>query len=290
MSAPDRRELATRLRDLRKAAGLSTTQLAAQLGWSQSKVSKIENGRTKPAVADVKAWLAAVDAPATQRPELLDMAESIQVASIIWDRTLGGGRAAHQREIGRLRDQATEVRIFQNAVVPGLLQTAAYARSVLTLADVFQLGDTARAVAARIDRQAVLYEEGRQFEFVITEAALRFRPGDPSMLVAEYDKILSVCTLPTVELAVLPTGARPSAVHAHGFVIYRLSDDTSIVTIETYTRELTLTDQEEVGQYEQIYRSLQADALREANARRFLTSLRDEAAGEVAPPPPSPTG
>jgi transcriptional regulator with XRE-family HTH domain len=288
VSAPDRRELATRLRDLRKAAGLSTTQLAAHLGWSQSKVSKIENGRTKPAVADVKAWLAAVDAPTAQRPELLDMAESIQVASIIWDRTLGGGRAAHQREIGRLRDQATEVHIFQNAVVPGLLQTAAYARSILTLADIFQLGDTARAVAARIDRQAVLYEEGRRFEFVITEAALRFRPGDPNMLVAQYDKILSVCTLPTVDLAVLPTGAPSSAVHAHAFVIYKLPDDTNIVTIETFTRELTLTDQEEVGQYEQVYRSLRADAIREANARRFLSSLRDEAAGEVAAPRPEP--
>ncbi|MFC0530418.1 helix-turn-helix domain-containing protein [Phytohabitans kaempferiae] len=285
MSAPDRRELATRLRDLRKAAGLSTTQLAAQLGWSQSKVSKIENGRTKPAVADVNAWLTAVDAPASQRPELLDMAESIQVASIIWDRTLGGGRAAHQREIGLLRDQATEVRVFQNGVVPGLLQTAAYARAVLNLADIFQLGDTTRAAAARIDRQAVLYEEGRRFQFVITEAALRFRPGDVGMLVAQYDKILSTCTLPTIDLAILPTGTLSSTVHAHPFVIYSLPENSTVVTIETYTRELTLTDQEEVGSYERVYRNLQTDAIQGAEAQRFLVSLRDKAAASMAAGP-----
>jgi len=268
------------------ASGLSTTQLAGQLGWSQSKVSKIENGRTKPAIADVKAWLAAVGAPGNQRPELLDMAESIQVASIIWDRTLGGGRAAHQREIGRLRDQATEIRVFQNAVVPGLLQTAAYARSVLAMADILQLGDTARAAAARIDRQAILYEQHRQFRFVLTESALRFRPGDLTTLVAQYDKVLSTCTLPTVDLAILPTGAPSSTVHAHPFVIYRLPDDTAVVTIETYTRELTLTDQEEVSSYEHVYRSLQTDAIRGDEARRFLISLHDEAAANMPTTPP----
>jgi hypothetical protein len=92
--------------------------------------------------------------------------ESIQVASIIWDRTLSGGRTAHQRNIARL------------------------------LAD-----------AARIERQAALYENGRQFDFLISEAALRFRPVPYDALAAQHDKILSVSTLPGVNVAVMPTGA-----------------------------------------------------------------------------------
>jgi transcriptional regulator with XRE-family HTH domain len=146
-TGPERRELASRLRGLREDAGLSTTRLAAVLGWSQSKVSKIENGRTKPAVSDVEAWLTAVEAPADQRAELLDIAESVQVASIIWDRTLRGGREEHQRTIGRLLDEACDMRVFQSAVVPGLLQTAEYARRVLGLADVFELASGRTAVA-----------------------------------------------------------------------------------------------------------------------------------------------
>lgn len=277
----DRATLASRLRELREDAGLSTTRLAVELGWSQSKVSKIENRRTKPSVDDVRAWSAATGAPADIAAELMNAAESIQVASIIWDRTLSGGRAAHQRSIGRTLAEAARMQIFQHAAVPGLLQTAEYARSVLALADVFGVGDTARAAAARVERQAALYEKGRQFDFLISEAALRFRPVPSDALAAQYDKILSVATLPGVSVAILPTGARPSAVHAHPFVIYTLPDDSRFVTIETYTRELTLTDPEEISVYSRVYDSLLADSVTGEQARRLLSAMRAEAVDSV---------
>jgi transcriptional regulator with XRE-family HTH domain len=280
-AADDRAALASRLRELREDAGLSTTRLAAELSWSQSKVSKIENRRTKPSVADVQAWVTATGASDEVAAELMDVAESIQVASIIWDRTLSGGRAAHQRNISRLLADATRMQVFQHAAVPGLLQTAEYARSVLTLADVFGVGDTARAAAARIERQAALYEEGRQFDFLISEAALRFRPVPHDALAAQYDKILSVSTLPGVNLAVMPTGARPSTVQAHSFVIYTMPDDSQFVTIETYTRELTLTDPEEIVVYSRVFDSLLADSTIGEQARELVNRLRTEAMGSV---------
>jgi len=206
----------------------------------------------------------------------MNVAESIQVASIIWDRTLSGGRAAHQRAIGRLLAEATRVQVFQHAAVPGLLQTAEYARSVLALADVFGVGDTARAAAARIERQSALYERGRQFDFLISEAALRFRAVQHDALAAQYDKILSVSTLPGVRIGITPIGARPSVVHAHPFVIYTLPDDARFVTIETYTRELTLTDPEEINIYAEVYQSLLADSMTGDHARDFLNVLRAE--------------
>lgn len=273
----DRAAFASRLRELREEAGLSTTRLAADLGWSQSKVSKIENRRTKPSVADVQAWVAATGASSDVAAELINVAESIQVASIIWDRTLSGGRAAHQRNIARLLADATRMQVFQHAAVPGLLQTAEYARSVLALADVFDVGDTARASAARIERQAALYEKGRQFDFLISEAALRFRPVSYEALAAQYDKILSVSTLPRVNVALIPTGAPPSTVHAHSFVIYTLPDDSQFVTIETYTRELTLTDPEEISVYSRVYESLLTDSATDERARELLSDLRTEA-------------
>jgi transcriptional regulator with XRE-family HTH domain len=276
-AADDRAALASRLRELREDAGLSTTRLAAELSWSQSKVSKIENRRTKPSVADVQAWVTATGASGEVAAELTDIAESIQVASIIWDKTLSGGRAAHQRNIARLLADATRMQVFQHAAVPGLLQTAEYARSVLTLADVFGVGDTARAAAARVERQAALYEKGRQFDFLISEAALRFCPVSHDALAAQYDKILSVSTLPGVNVAVMPTGAPPSTVHAHSFVIYTLPDGSQLATIETYTRELTLTDPEEINVYSRVYEFLLADSATGEQARGLLSGLRTEA-------------
>lgn len=280
-AADDRATFASRLRDLREKAGLSTTRLAAKLGWSQSKVSKIENRRTKPSISDVQAWVTATGAPGDVAAELMNVAESIQVASIIWDRTLRGGRAEHQRTIGRLLADATRMQVFQHAAVPGLLQTGEYARSVLALADVFGVGDTAHAAAARIERQAALYEKDRQFDFLISEAALRFRPVPSDALAAQYDKILSVFTLPGVSIAILPTGARPSTVHAHPFVIYTLPDHSRFVTIETYTRELTLTDPEEIDVYSHVYDSLFADSVTGEQARGILSALRTEAMDSV---------
>lgn len=276
-AADDRAALASRLRELREEAGLSTTRLAAELGWSQSKVSKIENRRTKPSVADVQAWATATGASNDVAAELMNVAESIQVASIIWDKTLSGGRAAHQRNIARLLADATRMQVFQHAVVPGLLQTAEYARSVLALADVLGVGDTARAAAARIERQATLYEKGRRFDLLISEAALRFRPVPHDALAAQYDKVLSVSTLPWVNVAVLPTGAPSSMVQAHSFVIYTMPDDSQFVTIETYTRELTLTDPEEINVYVRVYEALLADSITDEPARELLSDLRTEA-------------
>lgn len=276
-TADDRAQLASRLRELREDAGLSTTRLAGQLGWSQSKVSKIENRRTKPSAADVEAWVAALDTPTDVAAELVNIAESIQVASIIWDRTLRGGRAEHQRNIGRLLANAQRMQVFQNVVVPGLLQTADYARSVLALADITGIGDTARAAAARIERQSALYETGREFHFLVAESALRFAPVPTDALAAQYDKILSVATLPDVSVAILPTGAKPSAVQAHPFAMYTLPDGTQFVTIETYTRELTLTDPEEISLYLHVYDALLADALTGEQARKFLTTMRNDA-------------
>ncbi|WP_431945527.1 helix-turn-helix domain-containing protein [Micromonospora marina] len=279
MSTPadDRTALASRLRELREETGLSTTRLALALGWSQSKVSKIENRRTKPSVADVRAWCAVTRAPSNVTAELTTAAESIQVASVIWDKTLSGGRAEYQRNIGRLLQEAVRVQVFQLAAVPGLLQTAEYALNVFTLADVFKVGDASRAAVARIERQAALYAEGRRFDFLISEAALRLQITSPRALAAQYEKIISVSTLPDVNIAILPFGVRPSAVHAHPFVIYSLPDDSMFATIETYSRELMLTDPEEINVYSRVFELLVTNSLSGEHARSFLTELRSEA-------------
>jgi len=120
--------------------------------------------------------------------------------------------------------------------------------------------------------QAALYEKGRQFDFLISEAALRFRLVSHDALAAQCDKILSVSTLPGVNVAVMPTGATPSTAHAHSFAIYALPDGSQSATIETYTRELTLTDPEEINLYSRVYESLLADSATDERARELLGS------------------
>src|SRR5437764_12356763 len=97
--SPDRRRLSAFLKDLRARARLSGEQLGATLGWSQSKVSKIENGRTKPSSADIEAWAEATGATAAQRAELLELAETVADEVRSWSTAHAAGIAQRQREV-----------------------------------------------------------------------------------------------------------------------------------------------------------------------------------------------
>jgi Domain of unknown function (DUF5753) len=115
------------------------------------------------------------------------------------------GLAPRQHEIAELEQSAHAVRVFQPVMVPGLLQIADYARPVMEMA--YTAGpDIAAAVAVRMERQTILYHQHKQFEFVVTEGALRWRPGPPDMMRAQLDRLMSAASLPNVTLNLVPFG------------------------------------------------------------------------------------
>src|SRR5262249_6170916 len=149
--------LGIRLRDLRRDAGLSATQLATVNGWQPSKVSKIEHGRQTPSENDLSAWCehcAALD----QLPDLIAAVRSIETQFSEWRRILRSGTKRRQEESAKTYDKARLFRIWEPAVIPGLLQTREYATEVLAVTiDFLQIPDDAEAgAAARVERQRVL--------------------------------------------------------------------------------------------------------------------------------------
>jgi hypothetical protein len=91
-------------------------------------------------------------------------------------------------------------------MVPGLLKTAEYARRVLAVADPTggQRHDMSAALGARIKRQEILYDDSGRFEFLITEAALRWQSHDRSLIVPQMARISSAATLSNVWVGLLP--------------------------------------------------------------------------------------
>src|SRR6476469_2569013 len=112
---------------------MSTTELAARLGWSQSKVSKTELGRTVPPRQDVLAWAQATAAPTELSEMLSALAESTAVEITEWRRVLAPGRRRKQDEIRELEHSASMIRTCAPCVVIGLLQTAQYADAVFRI-------------------------------------------------------------------------------------------------------------------------------------------------------------
>jgi hypothetical protein len=167
---------------------------------------------------------------------------------------------------------------FQPAVYPGLLQTPEYARRVITLLGVADADDVAAAVAARMNRQAILYKPEKSFEFVLSEAALRWRPGPAALLLAQLDRLLAVASLPNITIGVLPLSSEASVLHTNGYTIFHVPDDP-FVLVETLTEERFLRGEDHLPTYKRVFAATYASALSGLEAVQFIEALRAEFLG-----------
>src|SRR5262249_13413296 len=151
-----------------------------------------------PSLADIDAWGAAAGAAAGALAEIRALAEAAAVEAISWRRAERRGLPALQRDVAGLEATAATLLNFQPVIVPGLLQTAEYARRIVLSGYPTGRPDIGAAVASRMERQAILYDEGRRLEFVIAEAALRWRVGPAPVMRAQLDRIASLATLASV--------------------------------------------------------------------------------------------
>src|SRR5215467_6659762 len=176
---------------MRKAAGLTGNQLAELLGWTRTKVPKIEGGSQMPSRDDIVAWVQACGQPDAIADELMGMLLQGHTLQREWKQEVGRGHAAIQTDWQALERQVRLYRNIQILVVPGLLQTPDYAR-YRALDGVANYGmdpeGVDAAVGARMARQQVLYETGRSFEFVTTEAALRIGAAPAPVMVGQLDR------------------------------------------------------------------------------------------------------
>lgn len=258
--------LAERLYGLRKDAGLTQERMAEALGWPPTKISKIENGNQIPTAEDIRSWAGAVDHPEAT-DDLLDLLAEVQTVHRRWKQRLRrGGLAAVQEDHDRRAREAKRTREANVLLVPGLLQTAGYARSVVAgLWPGRSAKDVDEAVALRMRRQEVLYDTDRTFEFVITGAALRLLPCPPTVMAGQLDRLLSM-GLPNVTLGIIPLGVELPLVPLHGFL---LLDDTAIV--ETYDDEYEASE-EDSEMYAQTFGRLMAEAVTGEETRRLIAA------------------
>jgi transcriptional regulator with XRE-family HTH domain len=272
-----RRRLGLALRGLRLDAGLSGQQLAVRTGLSQSTISRIELGQAVPSFPDIDAWAHATAATAEQHSELRTMAEAVAVETISWPTASRRGLSSLQQDVRELESTASIILNYQPTIVPGLLQTADYARRVVQSGYPSGRSDIAAAITARLDRQALLYEETRHLEFVIAELALRWRPGPPAMMLAQLDRIASVATLPNVAIWIIPQTAEVTAWYIHGFAILDgRGEGSAIVRVETLTTGLSISDPEAVERYRQAFELLRQAAVTGNEAQRLIHDLMIE--------------
>jgi transcriptional regulator with XRE-family HTH domain len=268
-----RQALGLRLRELRHRSGLTGRQLAGQLGWPPSKISKLENGRQTPTDGDLHVWASATGAENAVEG-LVASLHTLESQHAEWRRQLRGGLRSHQVELARLDEQTKLFRAFESTFVPGLLQTAEYARArfAQSIRVLKVLNDVDEAVRVRLQRQEILYRADKRFHFLLTEAVLRYRLCPVNAMLAQLDRLVALSAMRNVRLGIIPFEAPYVVAPAHGFWLL----DEDLVIVETFSAELNLAQPQEIALYSSIFERLAAIASYGSDARGVITRVIEQ--------------
>jgi transcriptional regulator with XRE-family HTH domain len=275
-----RRKLGAELRALRARAGLTSGEAARLVGWHQSKVSRIETGRSGVKPADVRLLLDAYDVRDPEVRELLVvLAGSDDGGRNHWWHAYRGLLPPTYRDFISLESQASAMRTLENSVVPGLLQTPEYAREV-TRAAVGGApdGKVDALVEVRLARQDVLRSNPPlRLSAVLDEAVLRRTVGGPEVMAQQLRRLRETAHLPHVRIQVLPFGAGAHVGLTGPFVIFSFpnTSDLDVVILDHLASSLYLEGKEDLQAYSEAFNSLRIQALSPEDTLDFIADVAD---------------
>ncbi|GGX37627.1 helix-turn-helix domain-containing protein [Streptomyces chryseus] len=271
-----RRRLGAELRRLRLARGLTSTQVAERLLISQPKISHLENGRRaiKPRdVRDLCALYGVAD------PQVIDSLMRMATEADRQGWWVACGEVPYAVYIG-LETAASSIRSYEPLVIPGLLQTPAYAAAVV--AETIPLA-TAEQIAVRrevrLRRQSRAHHPARRLRLwaVLDESALRRVVGSPQIMREQLEFLNRLGAQPHITVQAVPhsVGAHPGV--SGQFSILDFPDAaTGTVYLERFTSDLYLEKRSDVQPYSVMFDHLQARALDPQRTRQFITRVAEE--------------
>ncbi|MGW3039321.1 helix-turn-helix domain-containing protein [Kitasatospora sp. NPDC001159] len=273
--------LGTQLRKLREARGVSREEAGYSIRASESKISRMELGRVGFKERDVADLLTLYGVEAEQeRATVLGLVRDANASS--WWHEYGDVLPAWFQNYLGLEEAAAEIRSYEVQFVHGLLQTADYARAVITagcqghgVSD----EEIGRRVEVRLKRQDLLTaEHAPRLLAVLDEAALRRPWGGPGLMRGQLDRLLEVAELPHVQLQVLPLGTAGLAAEGGAFSVLGFAETelADVVYLEQFTTALYVDKPAEVASYRQAMEGLLAESLGPEQTRDLLHSVRQE--------------
>ena len=273
-----RRRLALELRRLREAARLTCEEVAEHLECSASKISRVETGRVSVSPRDVRDMLELYGVPEQQRDSLVQLSRDSRQKGW-WHAYSDTIQPQFATYVG-LESAASEIRVYEVNIIPGLLQTEDYARTMMRSGTMNgSHEDVERKVALRMARQPALTRDDPPMLWtVVDEAALRRRVGGTELMRAQLEHVLELSGLKNVAMQVIPFGAGAHPAMGRPFVILVFPErvDPDVVYLEDLTSTLYLEDVDEVDRYNVFFNHLRATALSFDDSAALITSVLKE--------------
>ncbi|WP_329218243.1 helix-turn-helix transcriptional regulator [Streptomyces sp. NBC_01485] len=269
-----RRRLGQELRKLREDKHMTAEQVAERLLVSQSKISRLENGRRSISQRDVRDLCGVYEVEDQRLVEaLMEMAKDSRQQG--WWHAFGD--IPYSVYIG-LETDAESLRVYEPQVVTGLLQTRAYAEAIIQGA----LPETSeteieKRVQVRMKRQERITADEKPLRLwaVLDEAALRRLVGSRQVMREQLEHLTEMMRLPQVTVQVLPfdVGAHPGLNGQYTILEFSDAADSSVVYIEGVTSDLYLEKALDVQKYGVMYEHLRAQALSVEQSRQFIEDM-----------------
>lgn len=277
------RRLAAELRRLRERTGLTGDEVAQRLGWSGSKVSRIETHRSGVKAGDLRRLLDLYAVEAAYAEELLALARESRRKG--W---LESFTANFPSEVAAYISAEAEAASFWNwepQVVPGLLQTTEYARALFSDWMAMFPGPSAdleRRVEARLLRQQVLTrEDPLQLTAVIDESVLRRQMGSSAIMRGQLERLVEASEQPNIEIRVLPLdGGHLIATSAFVYLTFPPVRDipmSDIVWIDHFDGVYYVEDDAAVFRYRVAFDHLLRRSLDPEDSRVAITAILQRA-------------
>jgi len=250
-----RRELGALLKALRTERGWTAEQVGERLRFSPSKMSRLETGHRGASARDISDLCDLYEVNDKQRRRLLGLAREGKQRA--WWQPLGERFSDY---VG-LEAEAVSISDFGLGIVPGLLQTADYARTVMhTLAPYMAPDTVEQRVRGRMVRQQQFLdrEDAPRFEAVVDESVLHRVVGSRTIMRAQLERLLELSEESTITLRVIPydAGALPAGPNKFIVLEFASADVRDVVHIEGLTGDLYLDEPGDVEIYSTAFRTL----------------------------------
>jgi transcriptional regulator with XRE-family HTH domain len=275
------RRLRNDLRRARESIGLTQKQVAEDLGWSISKVIRLETGAAKIMTADVMALLHEYQIVDQDRAErLLDITRQREQAWW-WDEYQELYENFPQfLHLLAYEDASAGIRQFQGLIVPGLLQSDRYVRALIGNVDDPLTAE--QYIQVRLKRQELLRRPGGpDMSFVLDEGVLHRVIGDRDVMIEQLRHLRALNAQPHIDIQVVPFSAGMVTGMARSFALLELSEEVDgggnveyVVDVEDISRDSLLRDSPDLTSvYVEAFYRIQSIALTVEESNRLIDSI-----------------
>jgi transcriptional regulator with XRE-family HTH domain len=274
VSTGRRRELGAELRRIREQRGYKGYDMASRLGWTTSTVSRVETGKRGLTQVEVATYVALCGVAADELDEVLELAKEPDSYRI---KPHGGNLPDELRTLIFHESTATAIETLEPIYIPGLAQTADYARALFHETGLEDESKIEGCVQTRMGRRTLLNGwSPPQCEFYVHENALRAPIGGPGVMSEQLLHLLFLGNRPHCSVRVVPVSVGGRGMAAGSFHIFRYEEDPPVVCVQHETTSEFLEDRTEVANYRRVLNRVASVALDEAESREFLAMVASE--------------